>query len=67
MKLWIAIAFAAPVIALAQTDLIRDLDVMVPARDGVMLATDIYRPASGERLPVLLHRTPYDKSARATV
>ncbi|HLX43031.1 MAG TPA: CocE/NonD family hydrolase [Bryobacteraceae bacterium] len=67
MKLWIAIAFAAPVIALAQADLIRDLDVMVPARDGVMLATDIYRPASGERLPVLLHRTPYDKSARATV
>ncbi len=42
-------------------------DVMVPARDGVRLATDVYRPARGstpvdERLPVLLQRTPYDKS-----
>jgi uncharacterized protein len=45
-------------------------DVMVPARDGVLLATDIYRPMqNGEvvvtPLPVLLHRTPYDKSASA--
>jgi putative CocE/NonD family hydrolase len=45
---------------------------MVRARDGVQLATDIYRPASAgvaasERLPVLLHRTPYDKSEAATV
>lgn len=41
---------------------------MVPARDGVGLATDIYRPDNGgEKLPVLLHRTPYDKSAAATV
>jgi len=50
----------------------RQLDVMVPARDGVLLATDIYRPAKdgaavSERLPVLLHRTPYDKSEAPTV
>ncbi len=43
-------------------------NVMVPMRDGVKLATDIYRPARNgtpvtERLPVLLMRTPYDKSA----
>ena len=43
-------------------------DVMVPMRDGVALATDIYLPAragsalSG-RFPVVLERTPYDKSA----
>jgi len=48
------------------------VDVMVPARDGVLLATDIYRPAKAnvavsEPLPVLLHRTPYDKSAAATI
>jgi putative CocE/NonD family hydrolase len=54
------------------SDVIRQQDVMVPARDGVLLATDIYRPATGsapasERLPVLLHRTPYDKSEAATV
>ncbi|MCC6532183.1 MAG: CocE/NonD family hydrolase [Burkholderiales bacterium] len=39
---------------------------MVPMRDGVKLATDIYRPASGARaltepLPVILERTPYGK------
>ncbi|MGH8245964.1 MAG: CocE/NonD family hydrolase, partial [Gammaproteobacteria bacterium] len=42
-------------------------NVMIPMRDGVRLATDIYRPARGgapvtEKLPVLLQRTPYDKS-----
>ena len=53
-------------------DVLRQQDVMVAARDAVLLATDIYRPATGnlavpERLPVLLHRTPYDKSEAATV
>ena len=42
-------------------------DVMVAMRDGVRLATDIYRPAKdGKPLdvarPVLLERTPYDKT-----
>ena len=42
-------------------------DVMVPMRDGVRLATDIYLPcglsdvASAPRWPVLLERTPYNK------
>ncbi len=38
-------------------------DVMVPMRDGVRLATDIYRPdgVTG-RLPVILMRTPYNKA-----
>jgi hypothetical protein len=41
-------------------------DVMVPMRDGVRLAADIYRPARDrgpveEALPVLLERTPYGK------
>jgi uncharacterized protein len=38
-------------------------DVMVSARDGVLLTTDIYRPDGAGPLPVLLERTPYDKSA----
>ena len=55
-------------VPLAQPQIVRDRDVMVQARDGVALATDIYRPESkAARWPVLLHRTPYDKSARATV
>jgi putative CocE/NonD family hydrolase len=42
-------------------------DVMIPTRDGVRLATDLYRPAHNgvavpDRLPVLLHRTPYGKA-----
>lgn len=40
-----------------------DRDVMVRTRDGVGLATDIYRPDSGGPFPVILERTPYDKSA----
>jgi putative CocE/NonD family hydrolase len=42
-------------------------DIMVPMRDGVRLATDIYRPAlDGEpvpgRFPTILGRTSYDKN-----
>lgn len=48
-------------------DFIVERDVMVPMRDGVRLATDVYRPAvdgkpSDERLPAILTRTPYDKA-----
>lgn len=43
-------------------------DVMVPARDGVRLATDIYRPAHDGtplqgQFPTILMRTSYDKTA----
>jgi uncharacterized protein len=44
-------------------ELIVERDLWVPARDGVRLATDVYRPSSGGPFPVLLERTPYDKSA----
>ena len=41
-------------------------NVMVTMRDGVRMATDVYRPARhgvplADRRPVLLHRTPYNK------
>jgi len=39
-------------------------DVMVPMSDGVRLATDIYKPVGLERGPVVLIRTPYNKSAK---
>jgi putative CocE/NonD family hydrolase len=43
-------------------------NLMVPMRDGVRLATDVYRPTRfgapvDEPLPVLLQRTPYDKTS----
>ncbi|MEM9578405.1 MAG: CocE/NonD family hydrolase [Pseudomonadota bacterium] len=43
-------------------------DVMIPMRDGVRLATDIYMPRGSDGatpdkpLPVILERTPYDKA-----
>jgi putative CocE/NonD family hydrolase len=44
-------------------EVVIDRDVMVPARDGVGLATDVYRPALSGAFPVLLERTPYNKAA----
>ncbi len=47
-------------------------NLMIPMRDGVRLATDIYRPATNglplaTSLPILLQRTPYDKTAQSLV
>jgi predicted acyl esterase len=38
------------------------LTIMVPMRDGVKLATDVYRPEGSGSWPVILLRTPYNKS-----
>lgn len=43
--------------------LVIERDIMVPARDGIGLATDVYRPAGAGPFPVILERTPYDKTA----
>src|SRR4051794_31353359 len=40
--------------------------VWVRMRDGVRLATDVYRPAQGQ-VPTLLTRTPYNKDGIASV
>ena len=39
-----------------------DHNVPVPMRDGVILRADVYRPSSPGPWPVLVQRTPYDKS-----
>ena len=44
------------------TDLQAQFNLPVPMRDGVILYADLYRPAGDAPLPVLLQRTPYDKS-----
>src|SRR5260370_13731458 len=36
-------------------------NIMVSMRDGVRLATDVYRPAEAGPVPVLLSRLPYNK------
>ena len=43
-----------------QATLLRD--VRVPMHDGVELRADIWRPARDGRYPVLLQRTPYDRT-----
>jgi hypothetical protein len=59
-----------PVVVSAQqnTDIISQLQeiaiieqkVMMPMRDGVRLATDIYRPKGDIRVPIIFSRTPYN-------
>ena len=39
-----------------------DRDVAMQTRDGVTLYADVYRPDADGRFPVLVVRTPYDKS-----
>jgi uncharacterized protein len=37
-----------------------DQKVMMPMRDGVRLATDIYRPKGNNKVPIIFSRTPYN-------
>ena len=39
--------------------------VSVKMRDGVALVADVYRPVSEEKFPVLLERTPYNRTGAA--
>jgi putative CocE/NonD family hydrolase len=56
----------------AADDIVVERDVMLPTRDGILLATDIYRPAINgrpldERRPVVLSRSPYNKTRERDV
>ncbi len=51
-----------PLLSKAEFEVIVESDTMVPMRDGVRLATDIYRPDAPGRHPVILIRTPYQKT-----
>lgn len=60
---WIAgilVGLVLFVVALAD-DGVRKETVMVPMRDGVRLATDIYKPQGSGKFPVILVRTTYNK------
>jgi putative CocE/NonD family hydrolase len=41
-------------------------DVPIPARDGVILRADVYRPDGDRKVPAILSRTPYDRSVALT-
>ncbi len=52
----------------AQDDIISKIEaigiieqkVMMPMRDGIRLATDIYRPKTDQKVPIIFSRTPYN-------
>ena len=54
------IALFASAVALAES-----LEVMVPMRDGVKLATNVFLPEGDGPWPVVLTRTPYNKGTTA--
>src|ERR1043166_4106364 len=64
---WLLLFVLAQAQAEPKFDVAATKDVMVPMRDGVRLATDIYRPArdgvaAAGKFPVVMERTPYDKA-----
>jgi uncharacterized protein len=40
------------------------MQYMVPMRDGVLIASDVYLPAEGDPVETILVRLPYDKDSR---
>lgn len=70
MKKYLLFLFLLPLALFGQTGTITldklkeiaivDQKVMMPMRDGVRLATDIYRPKNAGKYPVILSKTPYN-------
>ncbi len=65
---WVLLGGLRPISAReARYEVVATRDVMVPMRDGVRLATDVYLPARPggavlqEKMPAILTRLPYDK------
>jgi len=50
-----------PLLSQPEYEIMEDMNINVPMRDGINLSTNIYRPKVGEKLPVILIRTPYKK------
>ena len=47
--------------ALRDAGIVFERDVVVPMRDGVRLSANLFRPADGKRVPVVMSMTPYGK------
>lgn len=58
----VAVALASSVWAQQSYEVIAQNGVSMKTRDGVTLYADIYRPKADGKFPVILMRTPYDKS-----
>ena len=66
LLLVLSLVLALPVFA--QEDVLKELEgiavieqkVMMPMRDGVRLATDVFRPKTDAPVPIILSKTPYN-------
>lgn len=45
----------------AEYELIKEKNIKITMRDGVILVADVYRPMASGRFPVILTQTPYNK------
>ena len=60
--------FASNIKLQAQNNILQELQevaiidqkIMMPMRDGIRLATDIYRPKTDKKVPIIFSRTPYN-------
>lgn len=64
-QLVIAVVMAVLAIAVFGQSAARKETIMLPMRDGVSLATDVYRPSGDGPFPTLLVRTTYNKDGLA--
>lgn len=63
LSFFLVAAFALTLLAQAPAPVLRPELQLVAMRDGVKLATDIYLPEGNGPWPVILTRTPYNKSS----
>jgi putative CocE/NonD family hydrolase len=61
--LFLLLFLAASCCAQSVSPIVIETDARVKMRDGISLSADIYRPGGNGKYPVLLVRTPYDKSS----
>ena len=50
----------------AEHDVIAEVNLKAPMRDGIELMIDIFRPKAAGRFPAVLLQTPYDKNGQST-
>lgn len=61
MRKELLLLLAAAELAAQDTSFVRESNVPVPMRDGVVLRADVWRPKGEGRFPTLVYRTPYGK------
>ena len=46
-------------------EIVADRDVMIPVRDGIKIASDIFRPNSKGKFPALVATMPFNKEVQS--